>query len=475
MRNKYQSYYPINLTVKYYNNPIEDLFYEPIDEQYISEVTHYLASIIKNNYIYDDIAKNPPEPNGLENYTHPPIDFENALNNIEKTNRKFYEFYQEVKKILGTTRDLHFSIYGFKTPKGVKFNYMTACLPFSFYVEKDENFLPRIYIQYYPNCAQYFSEQIKEIVQEKANNKIPLELINGQDPFEYIQNWGKEYLALKNPHAQFTFNKHIIHTFSITYFPYDAKELSMKFKFKNEEQILELDYYIYLPNFREMNRLLGSNILSEKEFDEFYESERKKHIDNVNMPNIFEMINEYKKRKGIKIEEEKENSKIEWDFQTPNENHIKCRVDYNNEINIMVQSSFSIDFSTAHRVISQCAQKFHENNYKIVVIENQNGGGNADISTLLSQLIQVKIQNRAYFAHKPLEYLYNDYKNYPDYYYDLDTCKPFDNYEDFLNGTTDDYSTENETILHHKTKITDMSGYYLRMELYQMRKALYQM
>ena len=397
-----------------------------------------------------------------------------ALNNIEKKNRKFYEFYQEVRKILGATRDLHFFIYGFQTPKGTKFNYMTACLPFSFYVEKDEDFKPRIYIKYFPSCAQFFSEKIREIVQEKADKKIPLELINEKDPFEYIQNWGQEYLPLKSPHAQFTNNKNSIYIFSIVAYPYDAKELSMKFKFKNEEEILELDYYIYLPNFREMNRLLGSNILSEEEFDEFYESERKKHLDNVKMPNIFEMINKYKKKKGIKIEEEKENSKIEWDFQTE-DNHIKCRVDYNNRINVMVQDSFNIDYSTALKVISKCVQKFHENNYTIVVIENNNGGGSGDVSCTLSQLIQIKMQNREYLAYKPIEYINQKYKYSPEYFYDLDTCKPFDSFEDFLNGTTANYSTETETILHNKTKIVDVVNYYRRMELYEKRKEFYKL
>ena len=284
-----------------------------------------LASIIKNNYIFQDIAKNPPEPNGTINYTHPPIDIVESINNTNTSNRTFYEFYQEIKTIIGAPRDLHFNIMGFTTPKGVKFNYMSACLPFSYYVEKDENEIPKIYIKYFQDCAIYFDEKVKKSVEEIANKKIPLVTINGENPFDYIQNWGKNYRDTKSPHALFSLNKRLIYAFYLYTYPYSYDELKMEFNFENNET-LKLDYYIYIPNFREMNQLLGSNILSEKEFDEFFEDEIKKNMNNVNIPNIFDMIKKYKKKKGILIEEE--NSKIEWDYQTPETNGIKCRVDH---------------------------------------------------------------------------------------------------------------------------------------------------
>ena len=374
---------PINLTVKYYNNPIED-FYESITEQYAEDVITNLASIIQNNYIYKDIAKNPPEPDGTINYTHPPIDIVESINNINTKDRKFYEFFQEIKEIIAAPRDQHFNIIGLTTPNGISFDYMSACLPFSFYVEKDKNETAKIYIKYYQDCAMHFEEKIKKKVEEKANNNIPLVKINGQDPFDYIQNWGKKYRALKNPHAHFTFSKKTINAFYLRAFPYSYDDLKMEFIFDDEE-ILKLDYYIYIPNFREMNRLLGSNILSEKEFDQFYKNEIKKNINNVDIPNIFEMIKKYKKSKGIIIEEE--NSKIEWDIETPEEKGIKCRVDHKNQINVILQQSFLSELQPAENIIEQCSRLFHENNYSVVIIENQNGGGNIVLSNYLSQLM----------------------------------------------------------------------------------------
>ena len=113
----------IQLTVKYENNPIEDL-YEIIDETYARDVISNLTSIIEYGYIYNDIVKNPPEPTGLNNYVHQAVNFTKALNDIKIKDRKFYDFYRDIREILGTPRDLHFRFYGLNTPSGIKFDKM---------------------------------------------------------------------------------------------------------------------------------------------------------------------------------------------------------------------------------------------------------------------------------------------------------------------------------------------------------------
>ena len=68
---------------------------------------------------------------------------------MKRTDVKFYDFYREMREILGTVRDLHFRIFGAKTPKGIKLDQITACLPFSFYVEKDDKTTAKMYIKYF--------------------------------------------------------------------------------------------------------------------------------------------------------------------------------------------------------------------------------------------------------------------------------------------------------------------------------------
>ena len=462
----------LNISVKINYNPIEDL-YEIIDESYAKAVISNIASIMDKYYIYTDIAKNPPQPKGLEDYSHPPIDLIQALNNINTKNRIFYEFYQEIREILGTLRDLHLSIYCTNTPKGIEF-YFSACLPFSFFVEKDGNGNAKVYIKYYENCAVYFSEETQKNILDKEKNKIALKSINGENPFEFIQNWGRKYWGTKSPHAHFTFMKGNIHDFYLMFMPYKPEDLEMHYVFENDD-IMNLDYYIYSPNFNEMNKLLGSNILNQKEFDEFFLRELKKYSKGKTIPNIFEMIKNYKKSKGIIVEEVKEkNSDIEWDYQTPEKNGIKCRVDTENELNVIVQSSFDLNIDTAEEVIYNCTKNFYNNTYRIVVIEDNNGGGDGDISAFLTQAVQAKIKNRGFMAYKPSEILKEKYEEDPEEYINVETCKPY-TFEDFLNGTVDDYSKDGQTILHNKTKIILLEGLTTELRSEKIRKEYYNM
>jgi hypothetical protein len=45
----------------------------------------------------------------------------NKLLHIKTDNRTFYEFYQEIMKIITATKDYHISIYSVNTPKGIQF------------------------------------------------------------------------------------------------------------------------------------------------------------------------------------------------------------------------------------------------------------------------------------------------------------------------------------------------------------------
>ena len=322
---------------------------------------------------------------------------------------------------------------------------MTACLPFSFYVDKVENETePKVYIKYYSNCAPYFSEKIRKRVLEKEEKKIALEKINDKDPFDFIQECGEKYERTKSPHGQFSLVKTLIHDFPLYLNPLNQSELSMEFKFENDNETLNLDYYIYMPNFRAMN-LLGSNQLSQEEFDKFYENEMLKDEDNVIRPNIFDIERRYKKYKGLLLEAENE-SPIKWDYEiSSSSGFLKCRVDEKNQLNVILQTTFSLDIQSAINIIDKCVDLFHSNKYEIVVIENANGGGKVDISIYLKQLLQVNIQSRGpYVAYKPNDMTELFYKARPLMFTNIETCKPYYDFNDFLNGETDDYSYDDK-------------------------------
>ena len=466
----------IKITYQYFNNPIETL-YEKLDEKYAQNVITNLCSII-DNYIFIDIAKNPPKENLPDGYHHEPIDLIYELKNINITNMTFYDFYRKIRNIFGTVRDLHLRIFSNVSPKGNQFHYMTACIPFSFYVEKNDQEIPRIYIKYYSQCDPYFDNEVLNIIQEMINKHVPLKLINNLDPFDYIQNWGRKYRSVKSPHAHFTLMKTVIHSFYINLYPYKPEELKMIFEFDTEE-ILDIDYHIIVDSVQNLQILYGSNDFNKEDFDEFCKEEEEKQIkDNyINNMNLFELMEKYKIKKGkLKKEQKLFLSKIKWDYITPEENGIKCKVDKDKETNILVQESFSLQIDSAIDIMKKCANEFYQNDYRIIIIENLNGGGSGILAMILNQLIQIKIQNRVYMTtHQK-----NDIKNlFRDSrlttFTDFETCKFF-NYYDLdkaFNGAINDYSNNNETILHKKSAFLDWLDKENRKQLKDAREELY--
>ena len=462
------------ITITYYYNksPIDDLN-EELDKEYINNVVSNLISII-SAYAYSEIAQNPPQPEGLPNYNHDPVDLVGSLNNIKREGRKFYEFYRELREILGTVRDLHFRIFGLNTPSGIKLDQITACLPFSFYVDKDSNNDVKMYIKYNDDCAAFYSEEERSYIKERCDNKIALKYINNENPFDYIQKWGRIYRGNKSPHAHFTLMKTLIYSFYIRLYPYTPEELSMAFEFETssiESDKIDLDYFIFVPNVQNMKLYQNFNNFDKKEFDIFFENELKKNKDNVLEPNIFEMIKKFKILKGIIKEAPKPKSTIiEWKYQTPEENGIKCLVDEENKVNVFVQGSFSIDDEKGQEVMYNCTRDFYQNDYRIIGIQNRDGGGWAHLCLIFHQLVQIKTQDRAFKASKLTDFfkkhVLDDYEGYVD----VNTCKPFNNIDELFTGIVDDFSTKDKKLLHYRSKVFNYIDKDTRKRLQNNRK-----
>ena len=162
-------------------------------------------------YVYTDIAKNPPNIIGYPNYHHKKIDLIKEIKNVSIFNRKFYEFYQEINKIISATKDLHFSLSFSNIDKNKDFYYY-AYLPFNFII-KDYEGEKGVFIQK-NNYFELFDSETKEFIESHLN--IPLFSVNGLSAFifDYIQNWSP-FQSTKNPHAEFT---HIIHKISFFFF-----------------------------------------------------------------------------------------------------------------------------------------------------------------------------------------------------------------------------------------------------------------
>ena len=74
---------------------LDKIYDEEMSEENCTKIINNLKDLLEI-YVYTDIAKNPPIIKNYTNYHHKPIDLKAELDKISKSNRKFYEFYQEI-------------------------------------------------------------------------------------------------------------------------------------------------------------------------------------------------------------------------------------------------------------------------------------------------------------------------------------------------------------------------------------------
>ncbi|EDR26716.1 hypothetical protein EDI_185940 [Entamoeba dispar SAW760] len=151
---------------------------EKENKDIITGLKYYLEA-----YVFKDILKNPSQPSFSNNY------YEKCI----------YEFYSQMKNLIISTRDLHLSFNvdeNMNKPNSELTNFFYF-LPFTININNDKKMylIPRNEILDIPI----------DVPEEIVNNeKVSVKTINGKDPFNIIREFGKKYLGLKCPHAQFT-------------------------------------------------------------------------------------------------------------------------------------------------------------------------------------------------------------------------------------------------------------------------------
>ena len=391
-----------------------------LNEQFKSEIWEYILTDCIQKfleiYVYNDIAKNPPEIPDHPNYHHKGIDLYRELQYLNLDDPEddddflnSYEIYQEIKRILCSTKDLHFKIYLNKTFERMDFSYFHAYLPFKFII-KEYNNEQRIFLEKNGDYFQNFTEEEKKFIEEHLN--IPLKKINDIDPFDYIQNWS-QFLSTKNPHAQFTFIIDVIPFFFFYDYPVYLWNITLNEYEFEDNKILRLSHKIisdknYNDNFQS-NIYINNNIKNE---------EKTKNLDW-----------------NVLYEEKLNNNSI---------NFLKCRVDKENKVNVFVQNSFLFDETRAIGKILNCAKLFLSNDYPIIIIENKNNGGRPKLAFFMLQLFQIFSVERTYSSYRlnAKEILKNEDINFIN-----DTCEEINSISD-LEEKTDFY----KEIEHKKTK-----------------------
>ena len=154
----------------------------------------------------------------------------------------------------------------------------------------------------------------------------------------------------------------------------------------------------------------------------------------------------YKIKKGIL--KENKNDKDIWDLKSK-EGNIKCKVDKENELNVFYQNSFSPeDFDDYENVMYECFSKFYSNDYKLVIIEDQNAGGYSELCIPCTQYVRPKVLKPNVSSMRSSElikknFFINDENLNPE------TCFPYTEKDNILDGIRDQYG---ENVFHQRTK-----------------------
>ena len=196
---------------------------------------------------------------------------------------------------------------------------------------------------------------------------MEIKKINNQDPFTYIQNFFG--LFLKDEHAQFSFNLKYI---SLGVFPYSFNPENYKnitIEFIDNSGII-YNYIIIYPE-EETN-----------EYKSFFNKEIYNYLQNsVKIPNLFEI----EKKFNFKYKNEQSNSNSFWDIN--HEDSLKFRVDNENQVNVIYQSSFHLNKSQTIEIFGKIMEEMSKNDYPIIVIESLNGGGYVDLATMFEKVL----------------------------------------------------------------------------------------
>lgn len=148
---------------------------------------------------------------------------------------------------------------------------------------------------------------------------------------------------------------------------------------------------------------------------------------------------------------------------------MKCRVDEENKVNVVLQTSFEFENNLGIFKIIQCAKLFHSNNYPIIIIESLNGGGNAFLYMAMHQLFQIRTVDRAYFSYRTTDITKNFKADINYYTTEAKECRRIYSFND-LKEVTDNYNYNGKNIEHKRTEAMDVLPIYYRELLRQIRE-----
>ena len=379
-----------------------------INKTDLDTIKAYLSKTFDDVYAFNEISKNPPQPD-FDNKYHNKINIQNEINNINTNHESFYPFYQDLKRILSKLKDSHTEIT-FKEPK-LHLDYIYFTDPIELYI-KNVNNEPKVFAEA-ANINEKFKQYFKnnETVFSTINNNLknPIKLIKGKDPFDYIREFCQEYNNLRNEHGYFSYSFYLHNKIALNACPLSLEDL-INFNVTYESGDSFITDFI----------LLSSSKLFEEENNLFFEGGeinqeniKKINEDIIYLPEIKQFpvklitydnfgINTHYAENMKKINED-----IKWDYNY--DELFKCRVDAKNEVNVIFINSYYGDFNKYINNIINCVELFDKNDYKIIMINCMNSGGYVTLSQTLLELLSPYTSINLYSSLRATDSIINNY------------------------------------------------------------------
>ena len=371
------AFYKPSEVIEYINN-------KKLTEEDYDTIKKSLSKIFNDTYIYNTISKNPPQPDFDENFYNK-VDIQKELNDIKTEDKTLYSFYQDITKVTSRLKDGHLYTC-FNELQDVLKNF-AFLMPIKFKIDTYDG-KPRIFGKNNINTEyqEYFTNYEDTFKTIEENEDIPIKTINGKDPFDYIAEFGKNYIDFKNPHANFPFKfKYLKISHTLNVFPLTLEELTdFTVVYENEKTFTTdflIDSHINLMPMPDENKL--NNILKDQKQNPsitFSLLELKNTVNNF--PELNDIIVNFTT-----------NNTIDWDEEAYDD--LACKVDKTNQLNVIYTSIFMynssvnpISYVTYYfGVIQYCMMAFGENEYPIVLIDDVDIGGIEPLTQTLLELM----------------------------------------------------------------------------------------
>ena len=437
----------------YYYDPFQVLEYlnkEKENEYELKEIIKYISDVFKDNYAYNEISKNPPQPYFSQNY-HKKVDIQILLNEINTKNLSFYQFYQQINKCFSEFKDLHIDIQFGHKKRQILNNLYSIC-PIKFYINKINN-TNKIYGQL-NKYSLYYDKKIRDIIEENKNNFIVS--INSKNPFDFISNFCGNIGSTKNAHGTFShkFNAH--YGYNLGLYPLDKKDLKLEIIYENGKKIVLNYIFISTDKLKYLNEEkpedIGNKFINNSLFNEFLSQKKFEKI-NKKLNKLAKEFNELMNNSEMKNRNDMANG-LSWDYNYTNKSEciFKCKTDLKNKVNVYYIQSFSPNNYTLYKeIFLKCVNLFDQNKFPIIVILNKNDGGYADLPKLMLELISPYTSISKFLAKKVNEFMKNNKK-----LFDINEIIEInygENITGYLSKPLEDLTWINEEINNYKKKL----------------------